>query len=66
MDQTSPPATIGEPWAPLVVCQNAAGGEAAVGVTARSPSLQGTKTVPLRSADPPSGSLPQKLAADCT
>ena len=39
-------------------------GGVGVGVTARSPSLQGTKTVPFRSAAPPSGSLPQKSAVD--
>ena len=40
-DQTLPPATMGELWAPVVVFQDAVGA-ADVGVTARSPSLQGT------------------------
>jgi hypothetical protein len=63
IDHTSPPATMGEPWAPLEVVQWAAGA-LDVTVTEWIPLLQGTKSVPLRSADPPSEK--QKPLVDAT
>ena len=54
IDHTRPPATIGEPVAPDDEAVHDAVGVLAVTVTAWIPSLQGTKSVPSRSADPPS------------
>ena len=69
IDQTSPPATMGEPLAPLASVHDAVGAPTPSDVTARTPLLHGTKRVPLRSAEPPSdeaqkSAVERHLAAD--
>ena len=54
MVHTRPPATMGEPLAEPLAAVHDAAGALEVTVTARTPSLQGTNRVPLRSAEPPS------------